>query len=143
MMSKKGIFRTLVILALLYPAYMLFRAGESFNSREVQLAGSAILNFQASIWITWVVLVSVAVYFKWTEKGNFFFYFTYSFLVVAFAVFGYFHQSLVNIHDLPSPFDDNYTLGVLVTLQNLISACILTAFLQAGVWWFTRRWHRR
>ena len=143
MMGKKAIIRASMILVLLYPVYRLFRSGEIIDSSEVEIAENALLNFQASVWITWVVWVSLAIYFKWTEKGNVFFYATYGFLAVAFAVLGYLHQSMVNTHDLPTPFEDTYTLGVLIALQNLLTSCILTAFLQAGVWWFTRRWHRR
>lgn len=142
-MGKKGVLRALVIMVLVYPAYMFFMAANSLDSREIAPGREAILNYQVSIWISWIFLVSTAVYYKWTEKRNSFFYFTYGFLVVAFAVFGYLHQSFVNFHDLPSPFKDGYTLGVLLFLQNLVVSSILTGFLQAGVWWFTRRWHRR
>ena len=142
-MGKKGVLRALVIMVLVYPAYMLFMAANSLDSGEIAPGREAILNYQVSIWISWIFLVAIAVYYKWTEKRNSFFYFTYGFLVVAFAVFGYLHQSLVNIHDLPSPFQDGYTLGVLLFLQNLVVSSILTGFLQATVWWFTRRWHRR
>lgn len=142
-MEKKAVLRVLVIITLLYPAYMLFLANTSLNTGEVLAAQEDILGYRISVWIIWVFLVSVAVFFKWTEKKNFFFYFTYAYLGVAFGLYGYLHQDLVNTFDLPSSFDDNYTLGILVALQNLIVSIILTAFLQAGVWWFTRRWHRR
>lgn len=142
-MGKKAILRALVIVMLLYPAYMLFLANTSLNSGNAQVAEEGILNYQISVWLSWVILVSVAVFFKWTEKRNFFFYFTYAYLAVAFAVYGYLHQNLFNNFNLPSSFNDNYTLGVLVAFQNLVMSAILTGFLQAGVWWFTRRWHRR
>lgn len=142
-MGKKGILRAVVILVLLYPAFMMFIAANSMDAGKTQSAREGILNFQISIWISWIFLVATAVYYKWTQKQNFFFYFTYGFLFVGFAIFGYLHQSLVNIHDLPSPFKDGYTLGILVFFQNLVVSSILTGFLQAAVWWFTRRWHRR
>ncbi|SDL20226.1 hypothetical protein SAMN04488034_102615 [Salinimicrobium catena] len=142
-MSKKAILRTLVILVLLYPVYMLFKAGNALDLQDVQQARNSVLNYQVSIWISWVLLSVVSIYYKWSEKRNFFFYFTYGFLLVSCSVFGYFHQSLVNAYDLPSPFEDSYTLGVVVTLQNLVVSFVLTALLQAAVWWFTRRWHRR
>lgn len=142
-MGKKAILRTFVLLTLLYPAYMLFLANSLLSFGEVQTAEEGILDYQISVWISWVFLVSVAVFYKWTEKRNFFFYFTYAFLLVAFAVYGYLHQELINTFDLPSPFGDKYTLGVLVAFQNVIASVILTAFLQGAVWWFTRRWHRR
>ena len=76
-MGKKAILRTLVIVALLYPAYMLFLANTSLRTGSAQAAEEGVLNYQVSIWISWVFLVSVAVFYKWTEKKNFFFYFTY------------------------------------------------------------------
>ncbi len=142
-MGKKGILRTLVLVVLVYPAYMLFRAANSLDIGELQTTRAGILNYQVSIWLSWILLVTVAIYYKWTGKRNSFFYFTYGFLLVAFAVFGYLNQTLVNVHDLPSPFKDGYTFGVLLFLQNLVVSSILTGSLQAGVWWFTRRWHRR
>lgn len=142
-MEKKAVLRALVIIALLYPAYMLFLANAGLSSGEMLAAEQDILEYQISVWISWVFLVSVAVFFKWTEKKNFFFYFTYAFLVIAFGLYGYLYQDFVNTFELPSSFEDRYTLGVLVTLQNLIVSVILTAFLHGGVWWFTRRWHRR
>lgn len=142
-MEKKAVLRALVIIALLYPAYMLFLANAGLSSGEMLAAEQDILEYQISVWISWVFLVSVAVFFKWTEKKNFFFYFTYAFLVIAFGLYGYLYQDFVNTFDLPSSFEDRYTLGVLVTFQNLIVSVILTAFLHGGVWWFTRRWHRR
>lgn len=142
-MVKKAFLRTLVIVALLYPAYMLFLANTSLSSGDTRTAEESVLNYQVSVWISWVFLVSVAVFYKWTEKRNFFFYFTYAFLAVAFALYGYLHQGFINVFDLPSSFADNYTLGVLVALQNFVVSAILTGFLQGGVWWFTRRWHRR
>jgi hypothetical protein len=142
-MGKKAILRTLIILVLLYPVYMLFHAGDAVDLEDVQEASDSILNYQISIWISWVFLVVIAIYYKWTEKRNSFFYFTYGFLLVSFSVFGYFQQSLITAYDLPSPFDDQYTVGVVVALQNLVASFILTALLQAAVWWFTRKWHRR
>jgi hypothetical protein len=142
-MVKKAILRTLIIVTLLYPAYMLFLAHAALGAETPRVAEEGIIHYQLSIWISWIFLVSVAVFYKWTESRNFFFYFTYAFLAVAFAVYGYLHQEMITVFDLPSFFVDSYTLGVLVAFQNLIVSGILTAFLQGSVWWFTRRWHRR
>lgn len=133
----------LVLLVLLYPAYMLFRAHSVLSFEEVRAVEESILNYQLSIWISWILLASVAVFYKWTDKGNFFFYFTYAFLCMSFALYGYLHQDMINRFNLPSSFSDNYTLGILTAFQNIISSVILTAFLQGAVWWFTRRWYRR
>ena len=142
-MKKKGILRFLVIVILLYPSLMLFRVDEVLGVRNVQESQNEILNYQISVWISWVVLAVVAVFYKWTEKRNSFFSFTYAFIIVAFAVYGFLYQSFITGYDLPTQFNDTYTLGVFAAIQNIAVSVILTGFLQVAVWWFTRRWHRR
>lgn len=142
-MRKKNILRFLFIAVLFYPVYTLFKAVGNLNREELQETLNSVSNFQISIWVSWVVLVSISVYFKWTEKRNFFFFFTYAFLVVGFGFLGYLSQELVLEYDLPNKFGDGYSYGVLHALQHIVSSVVLTAFLQAAVWWFTRRWHRR
>lgn len=142
-MNKKALLRIIVLITLLYPSYMLFRAEEILVTSPIQNSEDGILSYQISVWISWVVLVSVAVFYKWTEKRNSFFSFVYGFIVVSFAVYGYLYQSFITSYELPSPFKDDYTLGVLMALQNIVIAGVLTGFLHAAVWWFTRRWHRR
>ncbi len=142
-MRKKNVLRFLFLAVLLYPIFSLFKVVGDLNGAELQEALDSVLHYQISIWVSWLVLVSASVYFKWTRKKNFFFFFTYAFLVVAFAFLGYMSQELVIEYDLPNKFRDNYSFGVLQALQHIISSVVLTAFLQAAVWWFTRRWHRR
>lgn len=142
-MKKKSVLRIVAFLALIYPVIALFGASGSIGEGTLREAESEMISYQVSIWLSWVVLVITAVYFKWTQKKNFFFFFTYAYLVIAFGLFGYLSQDLVLTYDLPSRFEDHYTFAVLTALQNIIMAAVLTGFLQAGVWWFTRRWHRR
>ncbi|MCC8360231.1 hypothetical protein [Salinimicrobium sediminilitoris] len=142
-MRKKNVLRFLFLAVLLYPIFSLFKVVGDLNGAELQEALDSLLHYQISIWVSWLVLVSASVYFKWTRQKNFFFFFTYAFLVVAFAFLGYMSQELVIEYDLPNKFRDNYSFGVLQALQHIISSVVLTAFLQAAVWWFTRRWHRR
>ena len=142
-MRKKNILKFLFLAILLYPIFTLFRAVGDLGAAELQEAMDSVLHYQVSIWISWLVLVSASVYFKWTKQRNFFFFFTYAFLVVAFAFLGYLNQELVTVFDLPNKFRDSYSFGVLQALQHIISSVVLTAFLQGAVWWFTRRWHRR
>lgn len=143
-MDIKRILLVIFITILLYPAYKLISLGSYMGTagslEEVQ---REILNYQVSIWISWVVMVCIAVYSKWTEKKNSFFILTYFFVAVGFIFLGIYYQQMISEFDLPSRFRDGYTHGVLVAVQNLLMAGILTGFLQAGVWWFTRRWHRR
>lgn len=142
-MKKKAVLRFLAIFTLLYPALMLFKAEEILRVSPMLETKNEILNYQISIWISWLVFASLAVYHKWTEKSNFFFYFTYGFIIIGFTVYGFLYQRFIVGYELPSPFGDKYTLGVFVAIQNIMVSGILTGFLQAAVWWFTRRWHRR
>lgn len=143
-MRKKNTLRFLFLAILLYPIFALFNAvGDLNGSKELPEALDAVLHYQISIWVSWLVLVSASIYFKWTKHKNFFFFFTYAFLIVAFGFLGYLSQNLVTEYDLPNKFRDQYSFGVLHALQHIISSVVLTAFLQAAVWWFTRRWHRR
>ena len=143
-MNKKTILLIPFVLVLLYPILaavgveQVLRAPEGLDEAE-----GAVGNFQVSIWISWVVMAVIAVYYKWTEKSNFFFSLAYVVLVVAFVFFGAYTQRVITQFDLPSSFRDGYTMGVLIAAQNILVAGILTGFLQAAVWWFTRRWHRR
>jgi hypothetical protein len=140
---KKGTLLIVAVLVLIYPVVTLYGALDAIGEATFQQAEHYFTNYQASIWISWVALVSVAVYFKWTLKRNFFFYFTYVFIAIAFGLVGYLGQELILVYNLPGRFEDHYTFAVLTALQNIIMAALLTGFLQAGVWWFTRRWHRR
>ena len=141
-MKKKNLLKFLFLTVLVYPIFTLFNAVGDLNAEELQEAMDAVLHYQISIWVSWLVLVSASVYFKWSKRKNFFFFFTYAFLVVAFSFLGYLSQEVVNTFELPNKFRDNYSFGVLHALQHIISSVVLTAFLQAAVWWFTRRWHR-
>lgn len=142
-MKRKNVLRFLFLAVLLYPIFTLFKAVGDPGTAELQEALDSVLHYQISIWVSWLVLVSVSIYFKWVKQKNFFFFFTYAFLIVAFGFLGYLSQELVTHYDLPNKFSDNYSFGVLQALQHIISSVVLTAFLQAAVWWFTRRWHRR
>ena len=143
-MKRKTVLVIIFILLLFYSLYSVFVLEEVISSgSSIREAESELVAFQRSIWITWILLVSMAVYYKWIKKRNFIFYFTYAFLFVAFSVYGIYVQRLVTAYDVPSSFEDSYTLGVFSALQNILMSAILTGFLQAAVWWFTRRWHRR
>ena len=142
-MRKKNILRVIAVLVLLYPAFSLFNATEAIGNVAIGEAREKVNTYQLSLWITWLVLASLSIFHKWTRRQNFFFHFTYAFIIVGFGIFGYLNQSLVLGYELQSQFKDTYTLGVLTALQSIITAAVLTIFLQAAVWWFTRRWHRR
>jgi len=143
-MGRKGILLLLFGLILVYPLVTLFQLNQSVSDRnELHLVENKLLNYQISIWISWIFLVALGVYYKWTRSRNLFLSLTYGFLFLAFSIFGTYTQMTVNIYQIPSSIEDDYTLGVFTAVQNIIVSAVLTGSLQAGVWWFTRRWHRR
>lgn len=142
-MKKKRILWIIILLILVYPVFAIFQATNSIGPEEIEVAENRLVNFQISAWLSWIVLICVAVYYKWTRKKNAFFFFTYAYILIIFGIFGYLSQDLVLVYDVASQFKDNHTFGVLIAIQNILSAGILTGFLQGAVWWFTRRWHRR
>ena len=137
-MRKKKILYSIVLLVLIYPAFSLFNAIEAIGTLSTNEAEQSIVSYEIGVWITWLVLAAISIYYKWTTKSNFFFFFTYGYLILSFGIAGYLSQSVVTTYELPSHFEDSYTLGVLIAVQKIISGVILTAFLQAAVWWFTR-----
>lgn len=143
-MKKKNILLAIFALVLCYPLFTAYQFWEVIiSNRGLEVVENQLISYQISIWLTWIITVAMAVYFKWTEKNNLMFYVTYTFLVLAFIFFGIFSQMMVNNFNLPSSFEDSYTLGVFAAIQNIFVSVLLTGFLHAGVWWFTRRWHRR
>lgn len=143
-MSKKPVLLVLFLIILAYPGISIFQLEQTLSEAgSAAMAHQSLVNYQISIWVSWLVLVFVSIYDKWIKKRNEFFYLTYGFIVVAFSIFGYYTQEIINNFDLPSRFEDNYTHGVFTAILNIITSGILTGLLQVGVWWFTRRWHRR
>lgn len=142
-MTKLNILTGILLILLLYPIISVLRVEQVINNGAgPEIIEDRISQFQLSIWLTWLVMVAVAVSFKWTTEKNLFFYLIYIFLLVAFGIFGFYIQNMINIFDFPTGFEDNYSFGVFTALINFIVAALLTGFLQVSVWWFTRRWHR-
>lgn len=130
-------------LLLLYPVFSLFQLDQGVTARaELEIVEGRLLRYQISIWIGWIFMAAISIYYKWTHKRNLFFMLTYGFLFLGFMVYGIYIQKIVNLFGLPSRFEDSYTFGVFTAVQHILVSSILTGFLQAGVWWFTRRWHR-
>ncbi len=143
-MKKENLLLIVLVLILFYPVFAGFQAGDALQKVTVaERVERSISLYHLSIWLSWLVFVSVAIFHKWTTQANQFFYFTYIFLFISYLVYGYFIQELVNRFDLQTTFQDSYSFGVFTAIKNFIAAAALTGILQAGVWWFTRRWHRR
>lgn len=143
-MKKKTLLIIVFLLLLFYPLYSIFQLEQVLSSGgEILEAQAELEALQRSIWISWVILICLAIYYKWSYKRNLVFYLTYGFLFVSFVVFGIYVQRLVTAYAVPTNFEDPGTLAVFSAVQNILVSVILTGFLQAAVWWFTRRWHRR
>ena len=142
-MNKKYLISGLFVLLLLYPALSVLILSQEIGlgSTPERLA-NLLSSYRISLWLCWIVMASLAIFYKWTTGENLFFNIIYIFLSLGFGFFGFYSQRIINLFDLSSPFSDTYTYGFLVGIQNFIVPAILTGFLQAGVWWFTRRWHR-
>lgn len=143
MKKKKQVLWLMAILILFYPAYALFQATNYLGPEDFKVAENKLVNFQISAWLTWIVLICISIYYKWSRRKNAFFFFTYAYLLIVFGIFGYLSQDLVMVYNLPNQFEDNHTFGFFIALQNILAAGVLTGFLQGAVWWFTRKWHRR
>ena len=142
-MNKKYLISGLVGLIIIYPGLSaLILSQEIGLGSTLERLANLLSSYRISLWLCWVVMASLAIFYKWTTGKNLFFNIIYFFLGIGFGFFGFYSQRMVNIFDLSSLFSDTYTLGFLVGIQNFIVPAILTGFLQAGVWWFTRRWHR-
>lgn len=143
-MSKKIYFIILFLLLIIYPVFTLFNLEQvRVDFGNLEIFQEKLTHYQVSIWVTWVIMVAMAVYFKWTTEKNLFFYFIYTYLSIAYIIFGWYFLQMIRNYEIETGFTDDHTLVVLKTAQNLFVSVILTAFLQAAVWWFTRRWHRR
>ena len=143
-MDKQKLYIIITALGLLYPLLMLFNLSGTFSEAvQAEAVGRALQSYLASVWIVWVVITILAVQFKWTTGRNLFFFVVYGIILVGFMIYGYYAQRMVTVFELPNSFEDNHSFGIFAFLQNSVSAGILTGLLKVGVWWFTRRWHRR
>lgn len=141
-MGKK-VLLSVVVFAMIYPAFMLVHALGSMVAAQADRVQADISGYLLSVWIVWLISTIIAIYYKWSRKEDVFFYVTYVFLVLGFSLYGYLVQDFVNTYGVDDGFRDDHTLGVLTALEQIGMAAVLTGMLQAAVWWFTRRWHRR
>lgn len=128
---------------MLYPAYMFYLALFLPVNAGVEEAMEYQNLLQTSLWVSWVLLVAISVYYKWTTEKNLFFMFTYVFIGLGFVLYGVYTHQVITEYNIETRFDDPSTFTFLIVFQNIVIATILTGFLQLAVWWFTRRLHRR
>lgn len=143
-MNKRLFLLGILILSLLIPGlYLLHLENVFINGSTQEDVGRALSGYRLRVWVSWLIMVIVAVYYKWTTGNNNFFKMIYFLIFFSFGMEGIYLQRMVNMFDIATSFQDSYSYGIFITLINIFMAAALTAFLQVGVWWFTRRWHRR
>ena len=143
-MNKRLLLLGILILSLLIPGLYILHLESVFNNGSTQgEVGRAISGYRLRVWLSWVIMIVVAIYNKWTTESNNFFKMIYFLLLFAFGIEGIYLQRMINMFDVATVFQDSYSYGILVTMMNIVMAAGLTAFIQLGVWWFTRKWHRR
>lgn len=138
-MKKKTLLLISYLLIFIYPAISFFQL---FNAKSSSFE-DFLNNYQISIWISWIALVSIAIYYKWTTKNNFFFIILYGFLIISFGLYGWYAQEIAPQINSQIGLSADYPSGIFITIKNTLAIIIFSAFLQIAVWWFTRRWHRR
>tara|TARA_R100000789_G_C2945986_1_gene133577 strand:- start:127 stop:501 length:375 start_codon:yes stop_codon:yes gene_type:complete len=123
-MKFKQILIILFLVILIYPIYSVFQL---FENQE-----GVFINYQISIWISWILMIAIATVYKWRSKKNMFFYWIYAVLVIGFAILGFYLEDQ-NV---------NYRMANFVAIKNFLMAMGFTLFIQVSIWWFSRKWHR-
>ncbi|HSP41149.1 MAG TPA: hypothetical protein VLN46_06930 [Gillisia sp.] len=142
-MNKRLLLLGILIFSLLIPGlYILHLEGVFLDGSTQEEISRAISGYRLRVWLSWVIMIIIAIYNKWTTGSNNFFKMIYFLLIFIFSIEGVYIQRMVNMFDIPTNFQDTYSYGIFITSINIITAAALTAFLQLGVWWFTRKWHR-
>ena len=143
-MNKRLFLLGILVLSLLIPGLYLLHLESVFNSGATQEeVVQGLAGYRLRVWLSWVIMVVVAVYHKWRTESNLFFKMIYLFMILAFGVEGIYIQRLINSFDVATNFQDSYTYGILRSVINIIMVVAITAALHLSVWWFTRKWHRK
>lgn|SRR5690606_363628 len=143
-MNNRLILIGILVLSLLNPVLYLLHLESVFNNGSSQEeVVRTLAGYRLRVWLSWVIMIIVAIYYKWTTESNLFFKMIYFIMVLVFGVEGIYIQRLINRFDVVTNFQDPYTYGILMSIINIIMVAAITAFLQLGVWWFTRKWHRK
>ncbi len=142
-MNQRNLLLGILIFSLLIPGLYILHLESLFSNGLTQEEVShAITGYRLRAWLSWVIMIIVAIYNKWTTGSNNFFKMIYFLLIFLFTIEGVYIQRMVNLYEIATNFQDTYSYGIFIALINIVMAAALTAFLQAGVWWFTRKWHR-
>ncbi|WP_127844343.1 hypothetical protein [Psychroflexus aestuariivivens] len=143
MSAKKLISWSVAGVGLVLILYFLISLENAFSeiksSEDVQ---NALRNYHISIWCGWVIITSSATYFQWTQKKYSIFVFDYLIIILAFIFFRH-YLNLGEEEDLWS-FGDSFKMSSnYMSMQKALLMIFMTAFVQAAIWLFSSKWHRR
>jgi len=142
-MNNRLFLLGIMILSLLIPGLYILNLESVFNNGSAQEeVGKAISGYSLRVWLSWIIMIIVAIHNKWITGSNNFFKMIYFIIVFSFGIEGIYLQRMVNMYELPTNFQDSFSYGIFFTILHIIMAVGLTAFLQLGVWWFTNKFHR-
>lgn len=142
-MKTKNILLIVFTIVLLFPLYAVLQIFQLETTATAEEATSTVNFLQISIWISWVFMVSMAIYYKWVQQSNFFFVITYIFVIAAFGFFGFLLDDVINKYGIGSRLGDQYPVAIYTFIRNVVASIAFTVFLQLAVFWFTRKWHRK
>lgn len=143
MNSRRHSVLSLVLTMLMaVPIYFIIQMGNTVNAQNWEALQAATVRYLIGIWICWIFTVSIAVYYKWTEKKDFFFHLNYSYLIMAFAIFAHYNDQLFRNLDISGEIYGKDMLNAIRTLKNAVPILGATLYLQVSVRWFGRKWHR-
>lgn len=109
------------------------------STEDVRLT---IRNFQISIWCAWVLITSSATYYQWTQKKYILFVLDYLIVIVAFIFLR--HYLYTGEAEGLWKLADSVIKGTdYLTIRNTLVICFMTAFVQAAIWLFSSKWHRK
>ena len=141
--SKKSILFLVFSIFMVFPVYFIVLIGEDIRTGNWELLQPRLVYYLMSIWGTWIFTISIAVYHKWMEKKNLFFYLNYAFILLTMVFFMTFNAKLLDHIHNSSQTQDKEMLNLMRTGQHLVPLVLATIYLQASVWWFRKKWHRK
>ena len=123
--------------------FYLFKVENAFSEmKSPEEVRFAIRNYHISIWCGWVLMTSSATYYQWTKKKYALFALDYLIVILAF-IFLRHYLNLGEERDLWS-FGDTFKMSVnYMSMRNALLMIFMTAFVQAAIWLFSSKWHRK
>lgn len=141
--SKKSILFLVFVILMVFPMYFIVLIGEDVRTGNWEMLQPRLVFYLMSIWGAWIFTISIAVYYKWTEKKNLFFYLNYALILLTMGFFMIFNAKLLDHIHTESQIQDKGMLNLIRTGQHLVPLVLATIYLQASVWWFRKKWHRK